>query len=76
MSELHAPHQIWQQLAADMTARLGRAVMTECQSWRILRRHLLQAQAEVLKGLLKVVESRLETKDRGNVSTSEKIPVD
>lgn len=76
MSESHTPNQIWQQVAADMTSRLGRAFMAECQTWCILRQHLLRAQAEILKGLLEVVESRLEQEVPQGQPTSEKIPVD
>jgi hypothetical protein len=76
MNEPHASQHIWQQVMADMTTRLGRVLMAECQSWHILRQHLLRAQAEVLKGLLEVVESRLEPVGRDNPPAGEKIPVD
>jgi hypothetical protein len=42
-----------------------------------MRKHLLRAQAEVLKGLLAVVETRLANAESGSTPpVSERIPVD
>ena len=50
---------------------------TERESCRIMHKHLLQAQAEVLKGLLAVVETRLAATEPGDAPpASEKINVE
>jgi hypothetical protein len=64
-------------MAADAAMDLGRIFKAEREACRTMHKHLLRAQAEVLKGLLAVVESRLATKEPGNTPpANEKIPVD
>ena len=74
MSESNPSDTAWQQCAMDITGSLDRMLKEQYESWRILRTHLLRAQAEVLKGLLAVVESRMDTADEP--LRAEKIPVD
>ncbi len=76
MSEPNTSPNSWQQLTADMSVSLGRALQRECASWRIMRKHLLRAQTEVLKGFLEVVEMRLARVEGKVPPSSEKIPVD
>ncbi len=77
MSESNAWRDTWQQMAADMAMDLGRIFKAERESCRIMRKHLLQAQAEVLKGMLAVVEARLATSEPGSSPPAgEKITVE
>ncbi|WP_089935325.1 hypothetical protein [Candidatus Entotheonella palauensis] len=77
MSESNAWRETWQQAAADMAVELGRMLKTEREACRIMRKHFLQAQAEVLKGMLAVVEARLAATEPGDAPPAgEKIPVE
>ncbi len=59
MSDTNAPNSL-QQMVAEMAMALGQAMQTECAAWRPMRPYFWRAQAEILKGLLTVVESRIE----------------
>ncbi len=77
MNESNAWRDEWQQIAADVAVDLGLMFKTEREACRIMRKHLLQAQAEVLKGMLAVVEARLATTEPGDTPPpSEKITVE
>lgn len=77
MNESNAWRETWQQMATDVAVELGRLLKTEREACRIMRKHLLQAQAEVLKGMLAVVEARLATTEPGGAPPAgEKIPVE
>lgn len=77
MREPSAWRGTWGNMAADAVMDLGRLVKAEREACRIMRKHLLRAQAEVLKGLLAVVEARLATTEsRYTPPASEKITVD
>jgi hypothetical protein len=77
MMESRAWRETWGQMAADAAIELGRVCKAEREGFRIMRKHLLRAQAEVLKGMLAVVESRLAHMESGNTPpVSERIPVD
>ena len=77
MREPSAWRGTWGHMAADAVMDLRRIVKTEREACRIMRKHILRAQAEVLKGLLAVVEARLATTEsKGAPPASEKITVD
>jgi hypothetical protein len=67
------------QCAEDLTAQatdVVRALTPDGSTFRILRRSLLRAQAEVLRGVLEVVEARLAKLDRRDPPASEKITIE
>lgn len=77
MSESNAWRETCEHIAAEVAGAVGRRFQTEREAYRIMRKHLLQAQAEVLKGLLVVVEARLATTEPGDTPpASEKITVE
>ncbi|ETW93186.1 MAG: hypothetical protein ETSY1_40300 [Candidatus Entotheonella factor] len=77
MNESNPWRETWQQMAADAAVEFGRLLKTEREACRIMRKHLLQAQAEVLKGMLAVVETRLaNTEPGGTPPAGEKITVE
>jgi len=77
MMQPSAWRETWGQMAADVAMDLGRIFKAEQEGFRIMRKHLLRAQAEVLKGMLAVVEARLANTESGNTPpVSERIPVD
>lgn len=77
MNEPNAWRETWQQITADVAMDLGRMFKAEREACHIMRKHLLQAQAEVLKGMLAVVEARLATTEPGHTPPpTEKISVD
>jgi hypothetical protein len=64
-------------MAADAAMDLGRLFKAEREGFRIMRKHLLRAQAEVLKGMLAVVEARLANAESSHTPpASERFPVD
>jgi hypothetical protein len=79
MSATHPPQHPWKQCAEEMAAcslTLLRTFMPDREALRILQTACWRAQAEILKGLLSVVESRLASRESGPPPTGEKIPVD
>ncbi len=65
----------WKELTEEMTAGMIRSLKSHYACARIVRHHLLRAQAELLKGLLAAVESQLDTPEPESPPPSEKIPV-
>ena len=77
MREPNAWRETWGLITTDAAMALRRILQTEREAHRVMRKHLLQAQAEVFKGLLAVVEARLATAESNSQRpASEKIAVD
>lgn len=78
MSATYPPQNPWQQCAEEMAAcslTLIRSLMPDQEAIRTLHSACLRAQAEVLKGLLSVVEARLAKMASNPPPAGEKIPV-
>lgn len=79
MSTMPPPQSPWQQCAQDMAAcslTLIRAILPDQETLQTLHSACLRAQAEILKGLLSVVEARLTKMAASPPTAGEKIPVD
>jgi hypothetical protein len=69
----------WQQFADDLgtcASSFVRMLAPDRESLRVLRTHFLRAQAEMLRGVLTVVESRLAADETPSKSRSKKIKVE
>ena len=66
----------WKELTEEVTTCVLQSLKNHYAAARIVRHHLLRAQAEVLKGLLAAVESQLDKTEPESLPSSEKIPVE
>lgn len=76
MSDTNASNHPFQQLVAEMAMACGEAMRAECAAWRTMRPYFWRAHAEILKGLLAVVESRIDDNGPEAAPSGEHIPVD
>lgn len=76
-SSVRSPLQQAAEEVAVASLRVLRALAPDCTALRIVQKSLLRAQAEVLKGVLEVVETRLAHLEQRDTSQEqgEKIPV-
>ncbi len=65
-----------QQLMDEIATAVGQTVRAECAAWRTMRPYFWRAQAEMLKGMLAVVESRIDAGESEAPPAGERIPVD
>jgi hypothetical protein len=81
MSETSSARSPLQQAAEEVAVaslRLLRALTPDCTALRIVQKSLLRAQAEMLKGVLEVVETQLVHLEQREAprEQGEKIPVE
>jgi hypothetical protein len=79
MSSTEKRKDDWQQFADDLgtcASSFVRMLAPDSDSLRVLRTHFLRAQAEMLRGVLIVVESRLAACETPNKPKAKKIRVE
>lgn len=76
MNASETTRNAWKELTEEATICVLQTLKNQYASARIIRHHLLRAQAEVLRGLLAAVEAQLDKPEPESPPSGEKIPVE